>query len=136
MKIIECVQGSEEWFKARAGVPTSSNFNKIVILSGKKSTQREKYLYQLVGERLLGMPEESSFQNLAMLRGKEMEAEARQFYEIISGTEVKEVGLCLSNGYGASPYGLGGDDGLLEIKCPILSTHISYLLNGKMPSEY
>jgi len=52
-----------------------------------------------------------------MLRGKELEAEARDFYALANDVEVKQVGFCLSDGYGASPDGLVGEDGLLEIKC-------------------
>ncbi|MFH1645774.1 MAG: lambda exonuclease family protein [Candidatus Omnitrophota bacterium] len=135
MVIIDVLQNSPEWYAAKCGIPSSSEFDKLVILSGKPSKQREKYLYRLAGERLLGHSEES-YQNAAMLRGKEVEAEARQYYEFITGQEVKQVGFCLADGYGASPDGLIGDDGLLEIKCPILSTHIYYLIKNELPSDY
>ena len=138
MKIINCIQGSEEWFKARAGVPSSSNFDKVVTGSGLPSKQQEKYIYQLVGESLLGTKEEG-YQNVAMQRGTEMEGEARDLYSMISGETVIEVGFCIADNlfkYGASPDGLVGDDGLLEIKCPNLATHVGYLLDNKMPSTY
>ncbi|MEK6807568.1 MAG: lambda exonuclease family protein [Nanoarchaeota archaeon] len=135
MKIIDCQQGSPEWLKARCGIPTASNFDKILCADGKVSKQRTKYLYQLAGETITGIAEET-YQNAAMLRGKEMEAEARQLYQLITGEEVKEVGFCLAEGYGASPDGLVGKEGLLEIKCPLISTHVSYLLENKLPSEY
>jgi putative phage-type endonuclease len=135
MKIIDCVQGTPEWFSARCGIPSASNFDKIITMDGKPSKQRTKYLYQLAGERLAGKPEET-YTNGAMQRGKELEAEARKLYQIVTGNEVQEVGFCLAEGYGASPDGLVGQDGSLEIKCPIISTHVGYLLEKVVPSDY
>jgi len=135
MKIVECQQRTDDWYDIRCGIPSASNFDKIITIDGKPSKQREKYLYQLAGEILLGRQEET-YQNGAMQRGIEMEAEARQLYELITGQEVKQVGFCIEKNYGASPDGVIGEEGLLEIKCPILSTHISYLLKNELPSEY
>jgi len=138
MRIIECVQNSPEWFAARCGIPTSSNFDKIITADGKPSKQRQKYLYQLAGERSAGKAEET-YQNAAMLRGIEMEDEARKLYEVITGGTVIQVGLCITEGktiYAASPDGLFKDDGLVEIKCPLIYTHVSYLLNGGLVEDY
>lgn len=135
MKIINCEQGTPEWYAARCGIPTSSCFDKLLCIDGKASKQATKYLYQLAGETIIGvMPE--SYQNEAMLRGKIMEAEARELYCLITGEEVQEVGFCLADGYGASPDGLVGDKGLLEIKCPNLATHVGYLIDNKLPADY
>jgi hypothetical protein len=92
-------------------------------------------MYKLAGEILSGTSEET-YQNVAMLRGIELEAEARNLYKMINDVEVEEVGFCLSDGYGCSPDGLVGKDGLIEIKCPIMSTHVEYLLDGTLPSDY
>lgn len=135
MRIIECQQGTQAWFSARCGIPTASNFDCIITTKGEPSKQMKKYLYQVAGERITGIAEET-YQNAAMLRGQEVEDEARKFYEFSTGQEVKEVGFCLADGYGASPDGLVGKEGLLEIKCPLISTHVSYLLENKLPSEY
>lgn len=136
MKIIEVVQGLPEWFSAKCGVPSASNFDKIVTAAGKPSKQCQKYLYRLAGETITGVPEET-YQSPAMLRGVEIEASAREMYQFVTGREVKEVGFCIADdGYGCSPDGLVGDDGLIEIKCPIMSTHISYLLANALPVEY
>jgi putative phage-type endonuclease len=135
MRIINVVQGTEEWFKAKAGVPSASNFDLIVTTKGEQSKQREKYLYRLAGENIIGKSEES-YTNATMQRGQEMEAEARQLYELITGNTVVQVGLCVAEGYAASPDGLVGEDGLLEIKCPLLSTHVCYLMKGELPSDY
>jgi hypothetical protein len=135
MKIIDVVQGTPEWFAAKCGVPSASNFDKLLTSSGQPSKQHTKYLYRLAGETITGIAEES-YQSAAMVRGIELEAEARELYQLISGKEVKEVGFCLSNGYGASPDGFVGKNGLVEIKCPSMAIHIGYLLSNTLPMEY
>lgn len=138
MITLDHIQKSPEWYAARCGVPTASNFDCIVTSKGEPSKQRTKYLYRLAGERITGVTEEM-YQSAAMKRGSEMEAEARSLYQIIKDEIVTEVGFCLSDGnfkYGASPDALVGEKGSLEIKCPIISTHVGYLLENKMPTDY
>lgn len=138
MKILDHEQQSPEWHAARCGVPTSSNFDKIVMVKGEPSKQKEKYLYRLAGECITGKAEET-YQNAAMQRGIEMEGEARKLYVVLTEEIVVEVGLCLAEGhsvYGASPDGLVGKDGMIEIKCPNMATHVGYLLKGTLPTEY
>ncbi len=136
MQIIDCIQGSPEWFAAKCGVPSASNFDKLLTAKGKPSEQMTKYLYRLAGETITGIAEES-YQSAAMLRGKEMEAEAKQLYRLISGQEVKEVGFCMAEGYGASPDSFVGEPGLLEIKCPEkIAIHIDRLLKNIFPIEF
>jgi hypothetical protein len=135
MKIIDVVQGSPEWFACRCGIPSASNFDKIITIDGKPSTQRKKYLYQLAGERLLGKAEET-YQNAAMQRGIELEPEARELYNLVFNVDAVQTGFWIKDGYGCSPDGLVGDDGLIELKCPTLPVHIGYLLDNKLPSEY
>jgi len=135
MQIIDCVQGSPEWFEARCGIPTASGFDKIVTSIGAPSKQKKQYLYKLAGEALSGVIEES-YQNATMQRGTLMESEARDMYSLISDLEVSEVGFCRKDGYGASPDGLVGLDGCLEIKCPLVATHVGYLFDNKLPTKY
>lgn len=135
MKIIECEQGSPEWFAARTGIPTASEFDKIIELTGKISKQRQKYMYRLAGERVAGIREEG-YQSPAMIRGTIMEEEARNFYEITTGNKVQQVGFCTTGLFGCSPDGFVGDDGTIEIKCPLIATHVSYLVDEKLPSDY
>lgn len=135
MRIIDCIQGTLEWHSARCGVPSASNFDKIVCLNGKPSKQREKYMFQLAGEKIVGKAEET-YTNGVMQRGIEMEEEARKLYEFNSGNLVQQVGFCMDNGYGASPDGLIGEEGGVEIKCPIISTQVSYLLKNEIPIDY
>lgn len=135
MKIIDCVQGTPEWHAARCGKPTASCFDKIITIDGKRSKTREKYLYQLAGEALIGKQEET-YKNGNMERGNILEEEARQAYEFITGNDVERIGFCDSEkGYGASPDGFTGE-GSLEIKCPTLSVHVGYLVGNKLPSDY
>jgi hypothetical protein len=81
MITIDCLQGSTEWMSARVGIPTASKFDEILDVKGKPSRQRQKYLYALSGERIIGSKEDS-YQNATMKRGIEMEHEARELYEI------------------------------------------------------
>ena len=135
MEISNCIQGSDEWFKIRCGVPSSSNFDKIVTTKGEPSKQAEKYGYKLAGEAIAGKAEET-YKNSAMERGTILEDEARQLYQIVNDVEVEQVGFCKLEGFGCSPDGLVGDKGMLEIKCPMMATHVEYLLKGKMPTTY
>lgn len=132
-------QGSPEWMAARCGSPGASSLDKIITSTGKTSTQRKQYLYKMAGEKLLGKKEES-FSSPAMARGTELEAEARAVFEMISGLSVEEVAMCYpdeSKRFHCSPDGLiiGKDEGL-EIKCPLLSTHVGYLDRGVLPTKY
>jgi len=138
MKIIECLQGSPEWLESRRGIPTSSNFDKIITNAGKPSTQRKKYLFKLAGEYVSETIEES-YQSAAMLRGCVMEIFAKQLYQIMEGVETKDVGFCITEGeykYGASPDALVEERGLLEVKCPSLAVHVEYLLKDTLPIAY
>lgn len=135
MEIIDCIQGSEEWFAARCGVPSASNFDKIVTSKGEPSTQAKKYMYKLAGESVSGIAEET-YKNAAMERGTILEDEARQLYQIINDEEVKQVGFCKEEGYGCSPDGMVLFQGMLEIKCPSAAVHVEYLLKETLPTTY
>ena len=135
---IDVAQGSPEWLLARAGLPTASCFSNIVTSKGEPSKQAKKYLYQLAGEKLIGAPSDN-FQTPAMIRGQELEPEAREAYEFITDNKVEEVGFCYYDDnklIGASPDGIIGEDGGLEIKCPSLPVHVEYLDKGKLPVIY
>jgi hypothetical protein len=135
VNIIQCEQGTDEWFKVHLGVPSASCFDKIITVDGKSSKQRQKYLYKLAGEKVSGIPEES-FQSEVMKRGVLMEDDARRLYQLVNDVAVEQVGFCIADGYGCSPDGLIGQDGGLEIKCPGIATHVSYLVDGCLPEEY
>lgn len=135
MRIIDCIQGTPEWFAARLGVPSASNFDKIVTTKGEPSKQAQKYMYKLAGEYVSGS-QEDTYQNAAMLRGTELEDEARAYYQMLNDVMVQQVGFCIADGFGCSPDGLVGEHGLVEIKCPSVAVHVEYILNGKLPTAY
>lgn len=137
MKILEIIQQTSEWYKAKAGVPSTSNFDKIITTAGKPSKQADKYMLRLAGESILGTAEET-YQNAAMLKGCEMEPEARKYYELVTGEKVEQIGFCTTDDgkIGCSPDGLVGKDGLLEIKCPLMTTQVERLINNKFPTTY
>lgn len=126
-------QGSSAWLALRCGKPTASQFDRIVTPKGNataKSTSH-KYINEILAELILGRPLDNDMTAM-MARGSEMEAEARRYYEFVSGrTDIIEVGFCTTDDgrVGASPDGLVGDDGELEIKCPKAETHVGYLFS-------
>lgn len=131
-------QLSDEWFAARCGVATASSFSKIVTATGKPSTQAQGYMNQLLADWYIGKQVDVMEASKWMERGTELEEQAREMYSFMEDSEVLQVGLCYLNDeklIGASPDGLVGDSGLLEIKCPKASTVIDYMLNG-FPSAY
>lgn len=134
MNIIQCEQGSEEWYQARLGKITGSCFSKV-LAKGQGKT-RKSYLMQLAAEKLTGLPQDA-YSNAVMDRGNEIEPQARAAYQAIHGGTVEQVGFVeLDDNIGCSPDGLVGDDGMVEIKSPNTTTHIEYILAGKAPTKY
>jgi putative phage-type endonuclease len=133
------VQGTDEWFEARIGKVTASRVADIIAQTKSGySTSRDNYMAQLVCERLTGQKGES-FTNAAMQWGTETEPLARAAYEAHKDLLVDEVGFIPHPRIlmaGASPDGLVGDNGLLEIKCPNTATHIDTLLSQTVPGKY
>jgi len=132
-------QGSDEWFQARLGKATASRIKDVIAKtkSGPAAT-RANYLTELVIERITGVKEEG-FTNGFMAWGTDQEPEARRRYESEKGILVQEIGFVdhptipMS---GASPDGLVGSEGILEIKCPSTKTHIETLLADTIPPQY
>lgn len=141
MLIDNSPQGSQEWLNARAKVITASCLTKVMSKGrgSAPSKTRLTYMIEIATEILTGNPVTGGYQNDAMRRGNELEPDARDYYTMLSGNSVEQVGLIYLNELkrvGASVDGLVGDDGLVEIKCPNLNTHVNYMLDGVMPSEY
>jgi hypothetical protein len=130
-------QGTAEWLALRAGIPTASEFDRIITPKGKPSTQAEKYMHKLLAERMMGHPvtEQISYW---MGRGHMMEAEAVAYYEGVRDLDSTVVGFVTNDEktIGASPDRFVGDDGLLEIKVPAEHTHVAYLLTRAVDAEY
>ncbi|MEN3973077.1 lambda exonuclease family protein [Sphingomicrobium sp. XHP0235] len=132
-------QGSAEWFACRLGKVTASKLSDVMatVKSGEAAGRRN-YRAQLVAERLSGQAADT-FTNAAMQWGTDTEAAAREAYERETLTPVVEVGFAdhptIPNS-GASPDGLVGDDGLVEIKCPNTATHIDTLGGKPIDRKY
>lgn len=139
MKIVDCEQGTPEWFAARLGKASASRMADITARTKTGwGASRANYAAELVAERLTGATAEK-YSNDAMRWGTECEPQARAMYEFMTGQDVKQVGVVLHPSIGmacASPDGLVGDKGLIEIKCPNTATHIDILKNGTIDGKY
>ena len=134
MIIHEYQQGSPEWFAVRLGKVTASCFGKAV--AGGQGKTRKAYMIQLLAERLT-QNDQNGYSNSTMDRGSEIEPFAREYYERLNRVSVRQVGFVeRDENIGASPDGLVGEDGMIEIKCPFSTTHIEYLLAERLPPVY
>lgn len=124
-------QGTDEWFSARIGKVTASRVSDAT--AGGKGVSRERYMGELIAEHLSGIKTDH-FKSDAMELGNVREEDARNLYSFRKNFEITEVGFVdhpTIEMAGASPDGLVGDDGLVEIKCPAIHTHIATVLDGK-----
>lgn len=135
-------QGTEEWISARLGRVTASRVKDVMTKGrGKEpSATRRNYMFELLCERLTGVQGGADLsRNLAVQRGVELEPFARMAYELDRGLMTSEAGLILHphiEGFGASPDGMAGDSGLIEIKCPNTATHVTTLQSGRHDPQY
>ena len=132
-------QRSPEWFAARLGKVTASRIADVMAtVKNGEAAGRKNYRAELVVERLTQQAPES-YTNAAMQWGVDQEDPARECYEFLHDCTVEQVGLIdhptipMS---AASPDGLVGDDGMIEIKCPNTATHLEYLTTGTVPNKY
>ena len=133
------VQRTEEWFAARLGKVTASRVADVITRTKTGyGASRANYMAQLICERLTGK-QGDTYQNAAMAWGTEQEPLARGAYEALTGLLVEETGFVphpTITMAGASPDGLIGDHGLVEIKCPNTATHIETLMSDTVPGKY
>lgn len=133
------VQRTEEWFAARLGKVTASRVADVIARTKTGyGASRANYMAQLICERLTGK-QGDTYQNAAMAWGTEQEPLARGAYEALTGLLVEETGFVphpTITMAGASPDGLIGDHGLVEIKCPNTATHIETLMSDTVPGKY
>jgi putative phage-type endonuclease len=139
----QMIQQSEEWFRARSGRPTASQFSRILTATGKDSSQWEDFAIELIGQCV--RPDEISFEgNRHTDRGNELEPEARDLFAETMDLEVSEVGFITRDDgvIGCSPDGLVTNPNSskwiagLEIKCPLAKNHIKYHVENKVPDAY
>ncbi|PNX47951.1 MAG: hypothetical protein BV456_10340 [Thermoplasmata archaeon M8B2D] len=140
MIIINCEQRTEAWHEHRLGRITASQF--ATAMSGLKTKGFNDLVLDIAAEIVSGEIEES-YSNAIMERGIELEPVAAEEYHNLFDIELTEVGFCipdennpLHDWVGVSPDRLIGDNGLLEIKCPLRKTHWNYLKENQLPAEY
>lgn len=135
----EIMQGSPEWHALRLGKVTASRIADVCTRTKTGfGAGRKNYMAELVAERLTGARTEG-FTNAAMQWGTDQEPEARIAYEFYRDAAVEQTGFVAHPSIadtGASPDGMVGADGLVEIKCPNTATHIETLLGGSLPEKY
>jgi hypothetical protein len=133
----DVAQYSEEHDRLRLGIPTSSNFHKIITPQGKPSKQWREYACVLIAERILHTKLEF-YNSPAMERGLIVEAEAADWYEFDRDVSAERVGFITDDMHtmGCSPDRLVGDDGLLEIKAPLPHTQVEYWISGEISQRF
>ncbi len=135
----QLIQGSDEWAIARCGSVGASRISDIMARTKSGwGASRANYAAELIAERLTGIPA-NRYQSAEMRWGIETEPQARDAYAFYTDADVVQIGLVKHpsiHGSHASPDGLVGDNGLLEIKSPNTSTHIETLLTGAVPGKY
>jgi len=137
VEIVQCAQGTPEWFAARAGIPTASEFA-TVMAKGRGSAEsktRRTYMLKLLGERMTGEVQEG-YTNHHMERGRVMEDQARKAYVLMEDAEPIQVGFIRNGDAGCSPDSLIGDDGMLEIKTKLPHLQLEVLLAGALPADH
>lgn len=140
----ELEQRSEEWFRARMGIVTASEFHTVIAGAKlgprggqpKEAVTRRKYMLQLIGERLTGEPKYEWQGNDHTERGRLMESEARDWYALVTGNDPVQVGFLRRGEAGASPDSLIDANGILEIKTKLPHLQLEVLLAGEMPSAH
>lgn len=132
-------QGTDDWHTARLGKVTASRLGDLMAKTKSGySTSRRNYLMELLCQRLTGEREET-YTSSEMQWGIDNEPLARTCYEVDKDILVEEVGLFDHpeiDGFAASPDGLVGEDGLIEIKCPKTKTHIDFIQTLKIDPKY
>ncbi len=132
-----CAQYSDEYDRLKLGLPTSSNFHKIITPQGKPSKQWREYACVLIAERILKRKIDF-YRSAAMERGMIVESEAADWYEFDTGASTELVGFITddANTMGCSPDRLVGTGGLLEIKAPLPHTQVEYWISGEINERF
>lgn len=130
-------QNSDAWHELRLGKATASNF--AVIMANAPNAfgdPAKRYALQIALERITGRKATYGFSNDHMERGNEQEPLARMIYEDLFFADVSNGGFFDCGEYGDSPDGLIGDEGVIEIKSVIASTHWATRRRGTYDPAY
>lgn len=131
-------QNTPEWLVLRLGIPTASEFHRIITPKKLKlAAGADEFMYRLLAEWITGEQVEN-FESKWMERGHEFEPKARSAYELLTGAEVTNGGFFTTDDglAGCSPDGLVGNSGDLELKSPLLHTQVGYALTGSVGDDY
>ena len=136
MKSFDCIQGSPAWHKLRRGIPTASEFSRIITpAKAEYAKGADSYAAELIAESVgwyrsfQGSPDTE--------RGHYLEKEAKRWFRLRYGKQAEDVGFCLSDcgRYGCSPDGMIGAVPL-EVKCPDTHTFIKWRIAGGLPDDH
>lgn len=133
-------QQSAQWVRQRIGWCTASRMKDVlaVLKNGKPGEARNKYLMELVAERMTDSAVDH-YVTPAMQWGIDNEARAAAEYEALSGALLNECGFFPHpriDLFGATPDRLLDDDGLIEIKCPTTAKFVEWRAAGVVPDEH
>lgn len=146
-EIIDCEQGSPDWFMSRLGQVTASVASRVVTKTGRLSSQANDVINRAVAELVMNEPDDF-FVSDTMIRGQELESEALAFFNFTYGYDFKPAGFIKARksvddgeffdiGYGCSPDGLDEEKRIgIEMKCPLAHTHLAYLVDKVCPDVY
>lgn len=135
MKIDSSEQRSEGWHRARRGIPTASQFHRLITpkkLEPVKGEVMRAYLYELIYEKIFDA-DKPRFINDAMTHGIMHEQDAVNAFSRSAGLQLEPIGFVTDDTglYGCSPdRRVVGKNQIVEIKCPEPWTQIGYLLDG------
>lgn len=138
MLIHNVEQGSPEWESIRLGIPTASEFHRIITPTGKKSTAADGYANELIAEMMLARKVKTFTGSYATERGKELEPKAAEDYELTEGVKTEIVGFCTDDEMtmGCSPDRLVGADGAIEIKVCAADAIVDYILTDDCGADH
>lgn len=131
-------QNTAEWHAARLGIPTASNFHRIITPTGKKSEQMDEYANELLAEMISGTYDDADFKNNYMDRGHELQEQAAQMYAFKFDVVLTPAGFVTDDArrMGCSPDALVGASGGLEIKCYKPKNHVKQLLSPNIDEKH
>jgi putative phage-type endonuclease len=135
MKIVDIVQGSEEWLEYRKGKISGTMLGDLYSKRGN----RKLGFYELIAENLALDPDDEN----RMDRGLRLEDEAAQLFAEKYNKKLEQVGVCVHDLY---PRIINSPDRLIkdgkvykeavEIKCLSPARHIQAIVDNKVPEEY
>ena len=140
MPEVNCDQYTPAWWEARKGIPTASEFHRIITdVKGEYAAGAKSYIAQLIADKYNPWyPNANDVQTSSMQNGSIMEPRIRKLYKLERMCELRQIGFWLSEDgrLGCSPDSFADEDGVLEIKAPEPHTHVTWLLAGTLPKQH